>query len=140
MENKVLKTLSIALGVIFLISFFSKILIIKLWLNFNYTLLESKIGYLNALIILSFEFWFAIRFLRIRLSNQLLILSFLFVFVLTVVVILNKNLFQSCLCFGNILQIAPNWKFIIKNLLLMSSIGLAYILFHHRQQINKKIF
>jgi hypothetical protein len=136
MENKLSVFLSILLGLFFLFSLFSKILSVGDWLNFNYELVDSKLGYFNGIIILIVELFYGISFVFLKINKKLILSCFIFILFLTLVVLLNKDLFQSCMCFGKLITIKPDIHFIIKNSVLLFIILIIYLL-HKKVSIIK---
>ena len=136
MESKVIKFISFVCGVFFLTSFLTKLISINDWLNFNYEFIGNNIGYINAIIILGIELFFGLQFTRQRITKNLLIYSFSFVLVLTLFVILNKNLFKVCMCFGSVIKIKPGWEFILKNSSLMIFLMVIYLAVKKKQLLS----
>lgn len=128
MKSKIIIILSYLLGSFFIFSFVTKIIILNDWFNFNYLLLENEFGYLNGVIILIVELMFGIQFLRLKITTYLLSSSILFVLILTIFVLINSDLFESCMCFGSIIDVEPDWDFAIKNIFLMCTISIVFFL------------
>jgi hypothetical protein len=139
MANRIYATLSIAVGIFFLFSFFSKVLILGDWLSFNTELVDSKIGYFNGIALLLIELFFAISFVTMRVNKNLLLSSFALVLSLTVIVMLNKDLFQSCMCFGKLISIKPDIYFVLKNAVLLLAILFIYLLYNYKLLIANKL-
>jgi len=135
-QSKISILLSIFLGLFFLFSLFSKILSVKEWLNFNYELVDNKLGYLNGIIILSIELFYGISFVLLKINKKLILTCFIFILILTFIVLLNKDLFQSCMCFGNLISIKPDIHFVLKNSILLFFIFIMY-LFHNNVYTTK---
>ncbi len=62
------------------------------------------------------------------MSKNSLIFCCTFVLFLTVFVLINKELFSSCMCFGTLIDVKPGLPFIFKNSMLLISILIFYVL------------
>jgi len=116
------------IGIFFLFSLFSKLLSLSVWLDFNYTLLDNNLGYVNGIIILAIELFYGLSFLLLYISHKTTLSCFLFILILTGVVLLNRNLFQSCMCFGNLISMKPDLSFVLKNFILLLIISTIHFL------------
>jgi len=125
--NKIYILFTLFMGLFFLFSLVAKVMEIDQWLDFNYELTDNKIGYVNGIVILLIELYFSISFLLLKISRNLLILCFAFILFLTIFVLSNKDLFKSCMCFGSLIVMKPDFSFIFKNSFLLFSIILIYI-------------
>jgi hypothetical protein len=126
-RDRIYSILSVAVGLFFMFSLTSKILSLKDWLDFNYELVDNKLGYFNGIVILVIELYFGISFIFFKANKKTALACFTFVFILTFIVLLNKELFQSCMCFGSLITIKPNGFFVLKNTILMISILTIYL-------------
>ena len=129
MKTKSFIALSILLGVFFLFSFLTKAVTAVDWFEFNYSLIGSSFGYVNATLVLLVEGIFAFQFLRRKISLELLVSSFLFVFLLTLFVFFNQDLFKSCMCFGSVIDVKPDWKFATKNIIILVALAINSYMF-----------
>jgi len=127
-QSKIYILISVFLGIFFLFSMFSKILSFTEWLDFNYGLVENKLGYFNGIIILIIELFFGLSFLLLRINKTLLISCFFFILTITLIVLINKKYFQSCMCFGDLITIKPDMYFVLKNSSLLFFLYLIYLL------------
>jgi hypothetical protein len=128
MRNKTFKALSIILGLFFLFSFVSKVLTFEDWMSFNYELVDNKFGYVNGATVLLIELFYIIAFITLRAGRLIILSCFGFILFLTIFVLLNKDLFQSCMCFGKLISIKPDMHFILKNALILIAIAILYML------------
>jgi hypothetical protein len=133
-RDRIYLILSIAIGLFFLFSLFSKIVSLGDWLDFNYELVDNWLGYINGFVILVIELYFGISFVFLKANKKISLTCFIFVLMLTFIVLLNKELFQSCMCFGSLIKIRPDGYFILKNTVLMISTLIIYML--HKNKIS----
>lgn len=97
------------------------------WFDFNTELVDSKFGYFNGVAILIIELFYSISFITLKADKKIILSCFVFILFLTVFVLLNKDLFQSCMCFGKLIAIKPDIHFIVKNILILFSIAMLYV-------------
>ena len=138
-QSKIFILLSQFIGFFFLFSLFSKILALSEWLNFNSELINSTFGYVNGIFILGLELFFALSFIFFNINNRLLISCFIFILSLTVFVLLNKSLFQTCMCFGTLIRMKPDFLFVVKNALLLMIITIIYLLFFSMSNLKHQV-
>lgn len=125
-RNKIFIISSELIGIFFLFSLISKMLTFSDWLSFNYDLIGNWLGYINSFTILFIELFFGVSFLLIKINRKIILACIIFILTLTLIVMFNKNLFQTCMCFGRLISIKPDITFIVKNSILILTIVLTY--------------
>ncbi|MFZ4523008.1 MAG: MauE/DoxX family redox-associated membrane protein [Bacteroidales bacterium] len=138
-QSKIFILLSHFIGLFFLFSLVSKLLDISDWLYFNADLVDSSFGYINGILILAVECYFAFSFIFFKINNRLLILSLMFILFLTIFVMVNKNLFQTCMCFGKLISMKPDFFFVLKNSILLVIISIIYLIFNKMSNLKHQL-
>ena len=132
MIKRINRIISFLLGILFLFSALTKILSLS-----TYSILDSFIGYVNAILILLAELYFGIMYLFNKMKLFSIIACLLFILLLTIFVLLNKDLVDTCMCFGTIIEIKPDLMFIIKNILILIAVGFTFLTSLKNKQVNK---